>query len=36
MTYFYRRVIELTHLVEHLYRRIRELEMHIKELEAKG
>ena len=36
MNYFYRRVIELTHLVEHLYRRIWELEQHIKELEAKG
>ncbi len=36
MNYFFLRIIELTHLVEHLYRRIRELEMHIKELEAKG
>lgn len=36
MNYFYYRVIELTHLVERLYGRIRELERHIAELEAKG
>lgn len=36
MMYFCRRIIELTHLVERLYGRIRELERHIQELEAKG
>lgn len=36
MMYFCRRIIELTYLIETLYGRIRELERHIQELEAKG